>query len=72
MEELTLVKYEMEWTIRSFLNRVAQWEERGRRFAQPAGSKAYAARQAAQWMQLATDAERLFLSVNVDHIRIVM
>jgi hypothetical protein len=37
-----------------------------------AGPRAYAARQAAQWRQLALDAEVLFLSVNKDYVRRVM
>jgi hypothetical protein len=54
------------------LNRVAEWQERGKKPFQAAGPKAYVAWQATQWLQLAMDAEQLFISVNVDYIRIVM
>ena len=67
-EELLLVKYEMEWTTRSFLHKAQEWQDR---FEEPnvdPGPKAYAARQSSQWRRIACDADRLFRSSNADYI----
>jgi hypothetical protein len=66
-EELLLVKYEMEWTTRSFVHKAREWQDR---FEQPdvdPGPKAYAARQSSQWRRIAYDADRLFRSANVNY-----
>ena len=70
-EELLLVKYEMQWTTRSFLHKAREWEVR---FEEPnidPGPKAYAARQSSQWRSLATDADQLFRSANSEYTKIV-
>jgi hypothetical protein len=70
-EELLLVKNEMEWTTRYFQHRARVWQDRfDDPLAQP-GPKAYAARQRAQWQQLAVDADRLFRPVNSDYVPLV-
>ena len=66
-EELLLVKYEMDWTTRSFLHKAQEWQNR---FEEPnidPGPKAYAARQSSQWRRIACDADRLFRSANADY-----
>jgi hypothetical protein len=66
-EELLLVKYEMEWTTRSFLHKAGEWQES---FEEPnidPGPRAYAARQSSQWRRMASDADRLYQLVNSEY-----
>jgi hypothetical protein len=66
-EELLLVRYEMDWTTRSFLHKAQEWQDR---FEEPnvdPGPKAYAARQSSQWRHVACDADHLFRSANTDY-----
>lgn len=71
-EELTMVNYEMQWTTRYFLHRSATWQERTLSPHPHRGPKAYAARQAEQWKQLAREAERVFSAVNQSYVKLVM
>ena len=66
-EELTLVKYEMEWTARFFGYRANQWQKRFLQADLQSGPKAYVAQQAAQWSQMASNAHQLFEKVNGDY-----
>jgi hypothetical protein len=66
-EELILVGYEMEWTTKYFLYRARKWQAQLGDYDLPAGPRAYAARQAAQWSALALDGERAFRVVNPDY-----
>jgi len=59
-----LVGYEMEWTTRYFLHRAETWQSQLVENNLLAGPRAYAARQAAQWGDMALDAERAFRVVN--------
>jgi len=70
-EELTLVGYEMEWTTRYFLYRAGKWQTQFGKENQQAGTKAYAARQAAQWGDLASDADRAFRVVNREYKKVM-
>jgi hypothetical protein len=70
-EELLLVKYEMQWTTRSFLHKAREWQAR---FEEPnidRGPQAYAARQSAQWRYMALDADRLFRSANSEYTSLI-
>ena len=69
-EELTLVGYEMEWTTRYFLHKAGMWQEQLGDQTLP-GPKAYAARQSAQWGNLASDAERAFRNVNREYKKVM-
>jgi hypothetical protein len=71
-EELTLLRYEMEWTTRYFLYRAKEWEKRFDLPDMELGPKAYAARQAAQWLHMASDAERMFRTVNREYHTVIM
>lgn len=71
-EELILVKHEMEWTSRYFLHRARLWHERYEDRDVRKGPKAYAARQSAQWKQLAAEAEHIFRLVNRDYIPLIV
>ena len=55
---MTLVRYEMEWTHRYFVYNEEVWE--GRRDGVRPGPASYAARKAAMWRALATDADQRF------------
>ena len=70
-EELTLVGYEMQWTTRYFLYRARKWQVQLEDNDLQAGPRAYAARQAAQWGGLVSDAERAYRVVNREY-KIVM
>ncbi|KAF8170801.1 hypothetical protein BJ912DRAFT_860947 [Pholiota molesta] len=61
-EERTLVRYEMEWTVRYFLFKSKGWLEaaENRRRSPTLGATAYAHRQSASWRQLALKADRAF------------
>ena len=70
-EELLLVKYEMEWTTKSFLHKAQEWRDR---FEEPnvnQGPRAYAARQSSQWRRMAMDSDRLFRSANSEYISLI-
>jgi hypothetical protein len=71
-EELTLLKYEMEWTSRYFVHCSDEWVGRANDPDTDTGPKAYAARQSAQWMQMTSEAKRVFSAVNRDYVKIVM
>ena len=69
-EELLLVKYEMQWTTKSFLHKAQQWEDR---FEEPnvnPGPKAYAAWQSSQWRSIVLEADWLFWSANLEYTKI--
>jgi hypothetical protein len=71
-EELLLVKYEMQWTTKSFLHKAREWQDK---FDEPntdPGPKAYAARQSAQWRYIALDADRLFRLVNSEYRSLII
>lgn len=65
-EELTLVGYEMVWTVNYFKHQSQQWIDR--RAAAMAlnnsGAAAYASRKSAMWTSMATNAENEFQKVN--------
>ena len=58
-EEVTLVRYEMEWTIRFFEHQEAQWIVR-KDLGCSAGHVMYACRQASMWAGFAVAARRSF------------
>lgn len=64
-EECTLVKYEMEWTVRYFVHKSAFW--RSAPTSGPPGPAAYARRKAAMWDELARDADRSFTNINKNY-----
>ena len=57
----------MQWTTRSFLHKVQEWQERYEDPNVAPGPKAYAARQAAQWNSMATEADQLFRLRNSEY-----
>lgn len=60
-EENKLVNNEMQWTVRYFLHKAAYWQDVPTKYRNAsAGAVAYAARQSAQWKQLADGAHMLF------------
>lgn len=73
-EEVTLVHYEMQWTVRSFVYRMTQWNDRqhGAEIVGSGGAAAYAARQAARWRMMATDANAAFKGSNSLHIAVAI
>src|SRR4051812_43021160 len=62
-EEVVLVRYEMQWTVRSFIHKMEQWDGRAVGVKE-AGAVAYAARQSAVWRALAQNANRSFAAAN--------
>jgi hypothetical protein len=61
----------MEWTTRYFLYRAGKWQALFEIKDQQSGPKAYAARQAAQWGELASDADRAFRVVNREYKKVM-
>jgi len=69
-EEELLVNNEMQWTVKYFIYKSDTWRNVPRHNLLPSGPIAYAARQAAQWRDLATRAQRLFIEHNSDYLRL--
>lgn len=58
----------MEWTVRYFLRKAKDWEDVPIQYPNvPAGAAAYAARQSAQWQDLAARADILFAINNSNY-----
>jgi hypothetical protein len=67
-EELVLVRYEMQWTVRYFLHkRNIWWEGVGRPDVSP-GGRAYAVRQARMWNNFAHVADRTFKNATGQYV----
>lgn len=65
-EELILVGYEMDWTVRYYIYQSGVWKNR-KSIAETlddAGAAIYAARKEAMWMELAGHSARQFREVN--------
>jgi hypothetical protein len=64
-EELTLVEYEMKWTVNYFMNRARLWNDRTITSQRDvhAGAAAYARRQEATWKSVAMCAQSTFGNV---------
>ncbi|KAF8337253.1 hypothetical protein F5887DRAFT_890729 [Amanita rubescens] len=69
-EEVTLVSYEMQWTVRYFMYNMRTWDKRGIDCPEP-GVAAYAARKSAMWHRMALDAEGEFLKGNSAYSRLL-
>jgi hypothetical protein len=64
-EEVTLINYEMQWTVRFFIHKSRSWAEIVDRANSPkAGGLAYARRKHAMWEGLARKADRTFTLLN--------
>ncbi|KDR67377.1 hypothetical protein GALMADRAFT_79915 [Galerina marginata CBS 339.88] len=59
-EELTMVKYEMQWTVKYFLHKQRLWQDAVQVADISRGAAAYATRQAAYWAKFADTADRTF------------
>ncbi|KAF8802333.1 hypothetical protein BYT27DRAFT_7112690 [Phlegmacium glaucopus] len=70
-EEHILVGYEMEWSVRYFLNNARVWEGRSDAAAGNPGAAAYAARQVTKWRQVAASCDHLFQGINPHYVRLV-
>ena len=68
-EELLLVKYEMEWTVRYFKHNHDVWVDRSSDSSP--GAKAYARRKAAQYLRQAQVAEGEFIKYNRAQLHLV-
>lgn len=66
-EELTLVGYEMDWTVRYYIRQSEVWKNRKSvaEVMADMGAAVYAARKAAMWMDMAVDSAGQFLAVNL-------
>jgi hypothetical protein len=67
-EELLLVTYEMQWTVRYFIHQTNQWELALAYLNITPGAHAYASRQNMAWYQLACQADTAFRSQNRSYI----
>ncbi|KAF9492498.1 hypothetical protein BDN71DRAFT_1396630, partial [Pleurotus eryngii] len=68
-EELLLVKYEMEWTVRYFKHNHDVWVDRSS--GSSPGAKAYARRKATQYLRQAQVAEGEFIKYNRAQLHLV-
>lgn len=60
-EEVTLTRYEMQWTVAFFAYKRNQW---GKQLGSTAGATAYANRKQAMWNELADRADKTFSLLN--------
>lgn len=67
-EEKVLVQYEMQWTVRYFLNEAKNWNKISLNSNLSPGAIAYAARQTATWLSRAAEANNAFKLANPDHV----
>lgn len=68
-EEKTLVRYEMQWTVRYFQYHGNKWRQTvAQTPTMAAGPQAYAARKAAAWDKMARDADTQFRSISRDYV----
>jgi hypothetical protein len=67
-EEHVLLKYEMQWTVRSFLNEAEKWKIGGNGQNSTDGAKAYALRQEARWRMMALNSDNTFQKTTSDYV----
>lgn len=67
-EEVILVEYEMQWTVRYFLYKCKEWEVGKDKADVSAGARAYAVRQVRRWRQFAAAADDLFSRTTVHYV----
>lgn len=65
------MQYEMQWTVRYFLNEANKWKVRSHIVDLSPGAKAYAARQAATWNGHAVTADKDFGLTNRNHVTLI-
>jgi hypothetical protein len=67
-EELVLIRYEMQWTVRYFDHQSQKWQSASTNVNTAPGALAYAHRQHGQWQELALWADKAFRSTNLEYI----
>ena len=67
-EEVILVMYEMQWTVRYFLHRSQTWQKGAEGHTISASGQAYALRQSALWRKLADVADSVFHSMTKQYV----
>lgn len=68
-EEHILLNYEMQWTVRFFLNKSKQWLDCAHIQDISNGAKAYAHRQKTRWERMAFTSDKIFKNVSkIDYI----
>lgn len=70
-EESILVQYEMQWTVRYFINEARKWNKYQLLSEVSPGARAYAARQAAISARRAATSEREFKIANPNHVTLL-
>ena len=66
-EEVILVTYEMQWTVRYFLNKSDMWKKGADCHTISPGGKAYARRQSTFWAGLTDVADRVFKNTTMQY-----
>jgi len=69
-EEKTLLRYEMQWTVRYFLYESEKWKKHCDSDCSP-GAKAYASRQSATWAGRAVSANSKFAKLTPSHVSLL-
>ena len=67
-EEVVLVTYEMQWTVRYFIDRRNKWKEGAECPTISPGAAAYASRQSNVWNDLADLADHVFKNTTIHYI----
>ena len=67
-EEVILLNYEMQWTVRFFKNKSEKWKVAADTLGISSGAKAYALRQEFRWKGMAMKSDRIFKITSVDYL----
>ena len=67
-EEHILLNYEMQWTVRFFLNKSEKWKAATRLTDISNGAKAYALRQESRWKGMSIKSDIIFKNTSTDYI----
>jgi hypothetical protein len=67
-EELILLNYEMQWTMRFFKTKSDKWKLGADTEDISSGPKAYALRQEFRWKGMAVQSDRIFKNTSIDYM----
>lgn len=67
-EEHVLLSYEMQWTVRFFLNKSKKWKVGADTSGISRGAKAYALRQESRWKRMAVESDKIFKNTSFQYV----
>jgi len=67
-EEQIILNYEMQWTVRFFINKAVKWKAGADTQDISRGAKAYALRQESRWREMAVNSDKIFKNTSKDYV----